>query len=229
VSRVSRGGVSSLRTGLTALVVTLVVVVLVRGLVVQSFSVPSGSMEPTIRPGDRVLANRLVRGDSIRRGDVVVFDGGTVFGPAAAEDPADDPATRVGVLARAVGSLLVLDTGTDYVKRVVGVAGDRVVCCDARGRLTVNGAGVDEPYVHPGDRPSELTFDVTVPAGRVWVMGDHRSDSSDSRAFLGRPGGGMVPVDDVIGQVTVRYWPLDRLGSLGDVPPVPSSKSGAAR
>lgn len=216
------------RTWLTVAVATLVLVVLVRALLVQSFSVPSGSMEPLLQPGDRVLANRLVRGDSVERGRVVVFDGATAWGDA----PSDGPGDRAGPLARWATSLLTLDTGTDYGKRVVGVAGDHVSCCEPGGRLAVNGVGIDEPYLHAGDRPSELTFDVTVPPGRIWVMGDHRSDSADSRAYLGRPGGGMVPVDDVIGQVTVRYWPLDRLGSLGDgtaLSSVPSTKSGAAR
>jgi signal peptidase I len=108
---------------------------------------------------------------------------------------------------------------SDYVKRVVGLPGDRVVCCDARGLLTINDTEVEEPYLYPGDRPSDLTFDVTVPAGRVWVMGDHRSDSADSRAHLGDPGGGMVRLDDVIGRAGLIYWPPGRVGIL----PAPAS------
>lgn len=203
------------------LAVALVLVVLVRALLVQSFSVPTGSMEPTIRPGDRLLASRLVRGDSVHRGDIVVFDGRAAF--------EDDPARGAAGVLRSAASLLAIDTGTDYVKRVIGLPGDHVVCCDPSGRLVVNDAPVDEPYLQPGDAPSEVTFDVTVPAGRLWVMGDHRSDSSDSRAYLGRPGGGMVPVDDVIGQATMRYWPLGRLGSLGGpgaLSTVPASGAG---
>ncbi len=173
----------------------LAVVVLVVGLrqfLVQSFSVPSVSMQPTIEPGDRLLVNRLVRGDGLHRGDIVVFDGTRAF-------PAGDGAGT-----------------TDYVKRVIGLPGDHVVCCDvASGRLLLNGVPLDEPYLWPGDRPSTLTFDVTVPAGGMWVMGDHRSESGDSRAYLGRPGGGVVPLRDVIGQATVRYWPPGRLGTLG--------------
>lgn len=190
---------------------TVLVMLLVRAFVVQSFSVPSGSMEPTIEPGDRLLANRLVRGSSVHRGDVVVFDGARAFGT---DEPSDDGALQQ--LLHAATSLLSIDTGTDYVKRVVGVPGDQVMCCDGSGAIVVNQAAVREPYLFPGDTPSELTFDVTVPEGRIWVMGDHRSDSSDSRSYLGHPGGGMVRLDDVIGQATVRYWPLGRLGSLGN-------------
>jgi signal peptidase I len=92
--------------------------------------------------------------------------------------------------------------------------------------LTVNGKAVDETYVMPGDAPSKLTFDITVPAGRLWVMGDHRSDSADSRAHLGDPGGGTVRLSDVIGRASLTYWPLSRLGgfeqpeALADIPRV---------
>ncbi len=176
------------------LVAVVVLVLGLRQFLVQSFSVPSVSMQPTIEPGDRLLVDRLVRGDQLHRGDIVVFDGTTAF-------PASEGADGAGA--------------TDYVKRVIGLPGDHVVCCDASTRLLVNGVPLDEPYLWPGDRASTLTFDVTVPEGSMWVMGDHRSASGDSRSYLGRPGGGMVPLHDVIGQATVRYWPPGRLGSLG--------------
>jgi signal peptidase I len=206
------------------LVFAVVFVLALRAFVVQSFSVPSGSMEPTIEPGDRVLVNRLVRGEDVSRGDIVVFDGTAAFPASAGAEPATGPVAAVG---RAVASVLTFDTGTDYVKRVIGLPGDRVVCCDSAGRIVVNGIGVDEPYLASGDQPSALTFDVTVPAGYIWVLGDHRSDSGDSRSYLGRPGGGMVPLRDVIGQATVRYWPPGRLGSLGDPGPVSTVPSPA--
>jgi signal peptidase I len=164
---------------------------LVRTYLVAPFSIPSGSMENTLRPGDRILVDRLsYRLHDVRRGDAVVFDGTEAFGS--------------------------LNGGrtTDYVKRVIGLPGDHVVCCDDQGRITVDGRPLDErAYLHPGDEPSELRFDVTVPAGKLWLMGDHRSDSLDSRAHLGDPGGGFVPVDKVIGRVLVVVWPLDRLGA----------------
>ncbi len=197
------------RSWLIAAAIAVLLVLLLRAFVVQSFTVPSTSMEPTIEPGDRLLANRMVRGDSVRRGDVVVFNGDRAFG---ARDPDPAPLGRVLDLGASVLSI----GGTDYVKRVIGVPGDRVRCCSPSGLLVVNGTPVAEPYLHPGDNPSDLTFDVVVPPGRIWVMGDHRSDSSDSRAYLGQPGGGMVRLDDVIGQASVRYWPPGRLGSLAD-------------
>jgi signal peptidase I len=193
--------------------VALLLMVVVRGLFVQSFFVPSGSMEPTIEPGDRILVNKLVSGDDLRRGDVVVFDGTDTFG-VAERDPHQDQ----GLLGRTLGrgaSLVGIDLGEqDFVKRVVGLPGDHVVCCDPGGRVTVNGTAVDERYLFPGDEPSDAPFDVTVPAGRLWVLGDHRSDSADSRAHLGDPGGGTVGVEDVLGRAAATYWPLSRLGGI---------------
>ena len=104
----------------------------------------------------------------------------------------------------------------DFIKRVIGVPGDRVVCCDAKGRVTVNGTALDEAdYLFPGDAPSEATFDVTVPAGRLWVMGDHRAASADSRAHTGDPGGGTVPEDKVIGRAFSVVWPPGNMTGLG--------------
>jgi len=101
--------------------------------------------------------------------------------------------------------------GEDTIKRVIGVAGDRVVCCDSKKRLTINGKPLDESsYVFPGDFASGEKFDITVPVGKLWLMGDHRSASADSRSHMEEPGGGFIPVDAVVGTAVVRYWPLDR-------------------
>ena len=215
-----RGGPSWLLLGGIALLVML----LVRGFLVQSFYVPSGSMEPTIEPGDRILVNKLADGDSVRRGDVVVFNGTTTFAAADLTPHQDDGA--IGKVLGDAASLVGVELGEqDFVKRVIGLPGDHVVCCD-RGSLTVNGKVIDETYVMPGDKPSELEFDITVPAGRLWVMGDHRSDSADSRAHLGDPGGGTVRLSDVIGRASATYWPLSRVGgfetpaALADIPRV---------
>ena len=102
----------------------------------------------------------------------------------------------------------------DFLKRVAGVGGDRV-SCTPKGGLVVNGSPVDEPWLAPGTTACDTPFDVKVPQGRLFVLGDNRSDSADSRSHLGDPGGGMVPVDDVVGHVSWRYWPIDRIGGLG--------------
>jgi signal peptidase I len=162
------------------LVVCLVFLLILNAFVVQPFQIPSGSMENGLRIGDRVLVNKLAYrfGAEPQRGDVVVFDGTGYFGNA------------------------------DYIKRVVGVGGDRVVCCDKDGRIEVNGRSVDEStFLFPGDSPSTVPFTVVVPEGTLFVLGDHRSDSSDSRDHLGSPGGGMIPVSDVIGRADWIVWP----------------------
>ncbi|GAA2290540.1 signal peptidase I [Streptomyces hawaiiensis] len=169
------------------LLVCLVFLLLLSTFVLRPFQIPSGSMEPGLRIGDRVLVNKLAYrfGAVPQRGDIVVFDGTGYFGPA------------------------------DYIKRVVGVGGDRVVCCDREGRIQVNGRPVDESgFLHRGDSPSAVPFDVVVPGGTLFVLGDHRSDSSDSRDHLGSPGGGMIPVDDVIGRADWIIWPFDHTTRL---------------
>ncbi|WP_347354675.1 signal peptidase I [Intrasporangium sp.] len=192
--------------------VVLVAAVLVRVFLVVPYSIPTGSMEPTLQVGDRILVDRLGSPDDLRRGDVVVFDASAAF-------HLGEPTS--GLLDRAigtVGSIVGEGPDTDYVKRVVGLPGDHVRCCAGDGRITVNDVAVDEPYLYPGDPPSATTFEVTLPPDRFWVMGDHRSASADSRSQLGAPGGGMVPGGDIIGQVRVRYWPPDRIGTFSPVP-----------
>jgi signal peptidase I len=189
-------------------VVCATVTALASAFVAQPYQVPSGSMENTVRIGDRVLVDKLAYafGSGPRRGDVIVFDGTGSFtqGP-----PPGNPVVR---LVRGAGAAVGLaqPDGTDFIKRVVGIGGDHVVCCDKRGRITVNGRPVTEDYLYPGDAPSAERFDIIVPPGRLWVMGDHRADSADSRAHLGDPGGGTVPVDEVIGRVDAIVWPPSR-------------------
>lgn len=193
---------------------------LVKTFLVQAFYIPSGSMEQTLQVGDRVLVNKMVyRFRPVERGDVVVFDGTGSFISGTPVEPELNPAARV---ARFLGEIVGIapPSDRDFIKRVIGVGGDRVVCCDADGLLTVNGFPVmEDEYLYPGNPPSKQTFDVIVPDGRLWVMGDHRSASADSRAHLGDPGGGMVPVDRVIGRAFAIVWPLDRAQFL----PIPES------
>ncbi|MER8233876.1 signal peptidase I [Streptomyces sp. NPDC094049] len=198
--------------------------------VLQPFLIPSGSMEPTLQVGDRILVNKLAYrfGDGPRRGDVVVFDG---TGSFVREQPQGDPVT--GFLRDGAAALgLAEPDETDFVKRVIGVGGDRVVCCDKDGRLTVNGVPVQERYVMLGDQPSSVPFDIVVPPDRLWMMGDHRGQSSDSRDHLGSPGGGMVPVDRVIGRADWIAWPFGRWsgvvgsGAFDAVPGPPAGGHG---
>jgi len=167
-------------------------------------------MEPVLTEGDRVLVSRTDYAfGPIRRGDLVVFDGRGSFAPFHSGNPA-----YVDALLQLGQWLGVAGNGTTYVKRVVGVPGDTVECCSPDGLLEVNGEAVQEPYVYPGDAPSDVEFSVQVPQDRLWLMGDHRSVSADSRGLLGAPGGGMIPADRVIGRAMQIIWPADRSGRL---------------
>jgi signal peptidase I len=192
-------------------VVAVTVAALLRMFVVQAFVVPSGSMLPTIEQTDRIVVSKLSEPD---RGDVIVFED-----PGGWLPPADRPVGRSGPLGRAlefVGVLPASDTGY-LVKRLVGLPGDHVACCDQRGRVTVNGEPLNESYLPRGTAPSLQRFDVVVPRGRVWVMGDNRSNSGDSRPHL-RDGTAFVPVRNVVGPAFAIVWPLADIEGL-DSPP----------
>jgi len=181
----------------------------VKTFLVQAFFIPSGSMEKTLEIGDRVLVNKVVYHlRPIARGDVVVFNGVDSFTPEVSiVEPTDPMGKAVDWFGRTFG--FAPPSERDFVKRVIGVPGDHVVCCDAAGKVTVNGVELDEAsYLYPGNAPSDDAFDVTVPDGKLWVMGDHRAASSDSRAHLGDPGGGFVPTDRVIGRAFAVVWPF---------------------
>lgn len=206
----AEGGAWPRRT-LAILLAAVLGLVVVRGFLFQSFMVPSTSMQPTIEPGDRILVNRTVEDDDLKRGDIIVFDGTRGFASATLS-----PHQAEGLMPRLTSgfvSVLGINLGErDYVKRVVGLPGDRVRCCDAGGRITVNGRPLDEVYLAEGERPSDMPFEVVVPAERVWVMGDHRSLSGDSRAHLHGATSGMVHVDNIVGRAELTFWPLSRVG-----------------
>ncbi len=194
-------------------VIALALTVIVKVFAIQAFYIPSSSMENTLKIGDRVLVNKVVYHlRSIHRGDIVVFNGVDSWDPSAPPPPVN-PVRRFADL---VGSAFGVTSGEkDYVKRVIGLPGDHVKCCDAEGRVTVNGVPLNETsYLYPGNAPSLLRFDVTVPTGELWVMGDHRAVSYDSREHRGDPGGGAILESKVIGRAFVVVWPLNRLGML---------------
>ncbi len=189
----------------------LLIALFLRSFVIQSFVIPSGSMEPILMVQDRILVSRLsyTFGEP-QRGDLIVFDGRDSF---VSTEPTRSGLSKVaGGLASFLG---FSPSEQDFTKRVIGLPGDRVTCCTPEGELSVNGQALAEPYLAPGTSPSLTRFDIKVPPGRLWVMGDNRANSADSRAHLGDPGGGTVPQDRVIGRIVARYWPLDRAGIIG--------------
>ncbi|GAA4807164.1 signal peptidase I [Streptomyces ziwulingensis] len=196
--------------------VAVVIALVLKTFLVQAFVIPSGSMEQTIRIGDRVLVDKLTPwfGSKPARGDVVVFrdPGGWLQGEQTTQP--DDPVVvkQVKEGLTFIG-LLPSDDEQDLIKRVVGIGGDHVKCCDAQGRITVNGVPLQEEYLFPGNAPSNTRFDVTVPRGRLWVMGDHRANSADSR-FHQDSDLGTVSEDEVVGRALVIAWPFGHWSTL---------------
>jgi len=194
------------------LVLALVVSAIVKTFFVQMFFVPSGSMRPLFVDDDRILVQKISYWNGpVKRGDVVVFDdpGGRWLGV--------EGAPRLSPVQKALSEVGLYPTGGHLVKRVIGVGGDRVVCCDKAGRVTVNGVPLSEKsYIMRGALPSERPFDVRVPKGRLWVMGDNRANSEDSRYHQNLPGGGTVPEKDVVGKVWAIVWPFGRAHRLSE-------------
>ncbi len=201
-------------------VFALVLAFLIKTFLVQAFYIPSGSMQNTLQPGDRVLVNRAAQwlGSTPTRGEVVVFqDPGNWL-----ESESTAPSSNWLKSTLTWVGLLPADNG-DLIKRVIGVGGDHVVCCNAQGDITVNGVALSESaYLYPGDEPNSgylKPFDVTVPQGYLWVMGDHRSVSLDSRYHQDQEFGGMVPVGNVVGRADIVVWPISHWRTL----PIPGT------
>lgn len=192
---------------LLLLVIALVLAVGIKFFFVQAFYIPSESMEPLFIKNDRILVQKMSYwgGDSPERGDIVVF-----------KDPGgwlNDAETRTAsnVLTKSLEAIGLYPSGGHLVKRVIGVGGDRVKCCDAKGRMTINGTPLDEgSYLPENTLPSDQTFDIRVPDGHLWMMGDNRNNSFDSRGHIGEPGGGFVKEDLVVGKVWALIWPWKR-------------------
>jgi signal peptidase I len=199
------------------LVFALVLALLIKTFVVQAFFIPSSSMEDTLDIGDKVLVNKLVYDfRPIHRGDIVVFNGDGSWNPVPVK--AKPPLVR---LWDAIAGLFGSPPGAhDYIKRVIGIPGDHVACCDAHGHVTVNGVPLQEKsYLYPGNTPSSTQFSVTVPPGHLWVMGDHRDVSADSRSHMSDPNHGTVPQDMVVGRAFLIIAPVSRWRVL----PIPST------
>jgi signal peptidase I len=204
------------------LVIAIVLALLINTFLVKAFFIPSGSMETTLHgcpgcSGDRVLVNKVVyRLHDPHPGDIVVFKGPESWAP---EITTTTPSNPVAKALRAVAGTFGVSTPgeKDFVKRVIAVGGQTVRCCDEQGRVTVDGRALDEPYVYSSDPNfEEIPFGpITVPAGRLWVMGDHRDESADSRAHLNDADQGTIPVDNVIGKAFVIIWPVSRWHTLG--------------
>lgn len=192
-------------------VVALVVSLFIKSFLVQFFFIPSGSMQNTLQIKDRVAVNKIpFISNNIKRGDVVVFRDPNNWLPEIVDystnkyvAKAKSALVTVGVLPNPAKQYLV--------KRVIGVAGDRVVCCTKDGNLSINGVEVIEPYIYAGNKPSEMNFDVTVPKGKLWVMGDHRGASADSRYHQEDINKGFVPVSKVSGRVVGVIWPFKNI------------------
>jgi signal peptidase I len=202
-----------LREGVIVLVLALALSAFVRAVLVQAFYVPSASMEETLLPSDRILASKLnTRLGGVNRGEVVVFKDPGDWLP----EPLPLPEGVRGALQQAMIfiGLLPSDSGKDLVKRVIGIAGDRIACCNADGQIVLNAVGLKEDYIiGPTD---QVRFDVVVPPDSFFVMGDNRGDSRDSRYYLDEANG-SVPVDNVVGRTILILWPFDRLRTV----PVP--------
>jgi signal peptidase I len=209
---------AAVREVVVVVVMALVLSFVVKTWLLQAFFIPSGSMEDTLLVGDRVIVSKLTPGPvDLKHGDVVVFQdpGGWLEVTPPVERGGLTGAIHDGLVF--VG-LLPAESEDHLIKRVIGLPGDHVVCCSENRKLMVNGVEITEPYLKPGDVPSSLTFDITVPAGHVWVMGDHRSDSEDSRFHdpSGTGSDGSVPIDDITGRAVAVVWPLGRAGWLSD-------------
>lgn len=200
------------------IVIAVVLAFVIRTWVMQAFYIPSTSMENTLLVGDRVLVNKVVfQIRDIERGEVVVFNGnGSWDDPNTVTVP--EPTNPVaGAFTWVQQQLGTAPTGKEYIKRVIGLPGDTVECCDEQNRILVNGIPLEEDaYLYPGSVASHTEFGpIEVPEGHLWLMGDHRAISYDSRLNQNNPGGGAVPIDHVVGRAFVIIWPFNQAGGLG--------------
>jgi signal peptidase I len=198
----------------------LVLSLLIKTFLVRSFFIPSGSMLETLQIDDRIIVNQLTPAlYPVERGDVVVFkDPGGWLGPDIAES--SNPWTIATDWFLGTFGITAPDSKQHLVKRVIGIAGDKVICCDEVGKITVNGVAINEPYVANNQAPSTIEFEVIVPRGSLWVMGDNRGNSEDSRFHGDLPSKGFVSLDWVVGRAILVSWPLENWIWLDNYPDV---------
>jgi signal peptidase I len=217
-----RGFALFLRDVALIIVAAIIISFLIKTFLIRSFYIPSESMEDTLLVNDRIIVNQLVPDvTAIERGDVIVFtDPGGWLDPVY-EAPKDPISGFFEWLGSIVG-LTAPDSNDHLIKRVIGLPGDHVTCCNDFGQLSVNGVALDEdPYVRLPDGVTKVSrddFDVTVPEGSLWVMGDNRWNSRDSRYNRDKPGNGFVPIDDVVGRAILISWPVERWTWLDNYP-----------
>jgi signal peptidase I len=213
-----------LRDALIIVLAALVVSFLIKSFLIRSFFIPTESMESTLIRDDRIIVSQLTPAVfELNRGDVVVFvdPGGWLSQQSGVSE--DDPLSRV---LNGISVFVGLSSQNDnqhLVKRVVGLPGDTVVCCDELGAMSVNGVALAETYVQLPEGVSKVSsndFEVIVPEGSLWVMGDNRYNSADSRRNVDKPGGGFVPLENVVGRAIVISWPQDRWSWLSHYPAV---------
>ena len=210
-----RSALLFLRDVVVIVAAALIISFLIKTFLIRSFYIPSESMESTLLVNDRIIVNQLVPDlVTVERGDVIVFrDPGSWLTPVP-EQPRSPLEEGIDTILTLVG-LSASDSDEHLVKRVIGLPGDRIVCCNDLGQLSINGVPLDEPYVVLPEGRVDVSgsdFQQDIPAGQLWVMGDNRYDSSDSRV------NGPVPIDDVVGRAFVISWPLDRWGWLDNYP-----------
>ncbi|NBO51654.1 MAG: signal peptidase I [Actinobacteria bacterium] len=192
----------------------LIVSIVIKTFLLHFFYIPSGSMENTLQVGDRIAVNKLgALFSDIKRGEVAVFSDPDKW---LGEAPIDDGSSISSKVKSGLITVGVLpDPAKQYlIKRVIGVGGDNVTCCDSSGKVQVNGVSVTEPYIYPGDKPSEVKFNVDVPKGFIFVMGDHRGASADSRFHPDSANNGMVPLSKVVGRAIFIVWPLNNIAFI---------------
>lgn len=194
----------------------LIMSLLVKSFLIRSFFIPSGSMLNTLQVDDRIIVSQLTpRFYPIQRGDIVVFkDPGGWLGPEVVQP--SDPFRDTTDWFLSTFGISAPDSKQHLVKRVIGIAGDRVVCCDKDGLITINGAPITEPYIADGQEPSSVKFDVTVPKNSLWVMGDNRGNSEDSRFHSDLPSKGFVAMEWVVGRALVISWPYEHWAYLSN-------------